>query len=77
VLTNDRYPPTGRPDLKGPVLQEGSVIGARSVILPGVQIGKGAFVAAGAVVTRDVPAGKMAVGMPATIREMPGEMVRE
>lgn len=77
VLTNDRYPPTGKPDLEGPVLEEGAVIGAKSVILPGVRIGRAAAVAAGAVVTRDVPAGKMAVGIPATIREMPEEMVRK
>lgn len=77
VLTNDRYPPTGKPELKGPVLEEGAVIGAKSVILPMVRIGKGAAVAAGAVVTRDVPAGKMAIGTPAKIRDMPKEMVRE
>ncbi len=77
VLTNDRYPPTGKSELKGPILEERSVIGARAVILPSVRIGKGAAVAAGAVVTRDVPAGKMAIGSPAKIREMPKEMVRD
>ncbi len=77
VLTNDRYPPTGKPELKGPILEEGSVVGARAVILPIVRIGKGAAVAAGAVVTRDVPAGKMAIGTPAKIRDMPKEMVRD
>ncbi|MFA5294470.1 MAG: DapH/DapD/GlmU-related protein [Methanoregulaceae archaeon] len=77
VLTNDRYPPAGKPELRGPVLEEGSVIGARAVILPGVRVGEGAAVAAAAVVTRDVPAGMMAVGMPARVREMPKEMVRE
>ncbi len=77
VLTNDRYPPTGKPELRGPVLEEGVVIGAKSVILPMVRIGQGAAVAAGAVVTRDVPAGKMAIGSPAKIREMPREMVRD
>ncbi len=77
VLTNDRYPPSGKPELKGPILEEGSIIGARVVILPLVRIGKGAAVAAGAVVTRDVPAGKMAIGTPAKIRNMPREMVRD
>jgi len=77
VLTNDRYPPTGKPELKGPVLEEKSVIGAKAVILPGIRIGKGAFVAAGSVVTRDVPAGKMAIGSPAKVRQMPKEMVRD
>lgn len=40
-------------------------IGARAVILPGVKIGKGAVVAAGAVVTKDVPAFKIVGGVPA------------
>jgi acetyltransferase-like isoleucine patch superfamily enzyme len=77
VLTNDRYPPTGKPELKGPILEENSVIGAKAIILPGIRIGKGAAVAAGSVVTHDVPPGKMAIGSPAKIREMPKEMVRE
>jgi acetyltransferase-like isoleucine patch superfamily enzyme len=77
VLTNDRYPPTRNVELKGPVLEENSVIGAKAVILPGIRIGKGAFVAAGSVVTRDVPAGKMAIGSPAKVRQMPKEMVRD
>jgi len=42
-------------------------IGPRAVILPGVKIGKGAIVAAGAVVTKDVPAGKIVGGVPAGI----------
>ena len=77
VLTNDRYPPTGNAKLKGPVLEENAVIGAKAVILPGIRIGKGAFVAAGSVVTHDVPAGMMAIGSPAKIRDMPKEMVRD
>ncbi len=77
VLTNDRYPPTGKPELKGPILGEDSVIGAKAVILPGIRIGKGAAVAAGSVVTRGVPSGKMAIGSPARVRDMPKEMVRD
>ncbi len=77
VLTNDRYPPTGKPELKGPILEEGAVIGAKSVLLPMVRIGKRAAVAAGAIVTRDVPPGKMAIGTPMKIRDMPREMVRD
>jgi len=77
VLTNDRYPPMGKPELKGPVLEEGAIIGARSVILPNVRVGRGAAVAAGAVVTHDVPTRKMAIGIPAKIRDMPSNMLRE
>jgi acetyltransferase-like isoleucine patch superfamily enzyme len=40
-------------------------IGFRAVIMPGIQIGRGAVVAAGAIVTRDVPAMAIVGGMPA------------
>lgn len=44
---------------------EGSWIGARTIILPNVTIGKGAVIAAGSVVTRDVPDNTMYGGVPA------------
>lgn len=47
------------------VVQEGAWLGARAVILPGVTIGAGAIVAAGAVVTKDVPANTLVAGVPA------------
>lgn len=71
VLTNDIYPPHGAGNLKGPVIRKGASIGANVTILPGVEIGEGALVAAGAVVTRDVPARMLAVGTPARLRELP------
>jgi acetyltransferase-like isoleucine patch superfamily enzyme len=43
-------------------------IGAHAVVLPGVQIGEGAIIAAGAVVTRDVPAYAVVAGVPAEIK---------
>ena len=50
----------------GPVtIDEGAWIGARAVILPGRTIGAGAVVAAGAVVTQDVPPDVMVGGVPA------------
>ena len=43
----------------------GSMIGARATILPGVSIGRGSVVAAGSVVTKDIPAGEVWGGNPA------------
>lgn len=76
VLTNDRYPPSGRIPLEGPVLEDGAIIGANVTIVPGVTIGEGAFVAAGAVVTKDVPPRMLAVGTPARFRPLPPEVER-
>ena len=47
------------------VIGDGAWLGARSIVLPGVTIGPGAVVAAGAVVTRDVPADTLVAGVPA------------
>lgn len=42
-------------------------IGAAANILPGVRIGDNAIVGAGALVTRDVPGGKVVMGIPARV----------
>ena len=76
VLTNDRYPPTGIGGLDGPVINNCAAIGANATILPGVCIGEGALIAAGAIVTRDVPAHMLAIGAPAMIKELPDAMSR-
>ncbi|MBI2385620.1 MAG: acyltransferase [Elusimicrobia bacterium] len=58
---------------KGPVrLKTGCWIGAGAVILPGVTVGRGAVVAANAVVTKDVPDFVVAGGVPARVlKEIP------
>src|SRR5208337_1775333 len=71
VLTNDRYPPRNIGGLKGPTLMDGAAIGANVTILPGICIGEGALVAAGAVVTRNVPDRMLAIGSPARIKDLP------
>jgi acetyltransferase-like isoleucine patch superfamily enzyme len=60
--------------LKGPVLRRFSVVGTGATLLPGVEIGEGAVVAAGAVVTRDVPPWTMVAGVPARVlKPVPAE----
>lgn len=49
------------------VIEDYCFIGPRSIILPGVTIGKGAVVAAGAVVTKDIPPYAVVGGVPAKI----------
>jgi len=71
VLTNDRYPPSPPGNLLGPVLKDHAAIGANVTILPGVCIGRGSLVAAGSIVTCDVPDNKMAIGTPARIKDLP------
>lgn len=53
--------------LAGPVLRRACRIGGSAVLVPGVEIGEEAFVAAGAVVTRDVPARAVVIGVPARV----------
>ncbi len=50
-------------------IEEDSWIGAHAVILPGVRIGTGCIIAAGAVVTHDVPDYAVAAGVPAEIKK--------
>jgi len=74
VLTNDEYPRAVTPDgrLKsgsdwtavGVTIGEGAAIGARAVCVAPVHIGRWALVAAGAVVTKDVPDFGLVVGVP-------------
>jgi acetyltransferase-like isoleucine patch superfamily enzyme len=74
VLTNDRYPPTRIGGLQSPHIMEGAAIGANATLLPGVRIGKGALVAAGAIVTRDVPDHMLAIGSPARVQKLPSQL---
>ncbi|NDC48681.1 MAG: N-acetyltransferase [Micrococcales bacterium] len=75
VLTNDRLPRAVNPDLTlksasdwdavGVTVCEGASIGARAVCVAPITIGAWAMIGAGSVVTRDVPAHALVVGVPA------------
>lgn len=71
VLTNDPYPLRTETALAGPTVEDDVSVGANATVLPDVTVGAGAFVAAGAVVTEDVPPGTLAVGAPATHEPLP------
>jgi len=65
VVTNDPYPQSKR--LIGIVVEKGAVVGANAVIVARVKIGRDSVVAAGAIVTHDVPADKVVAGAPAKV----------
>lgn len=54
----------------GPTIEDNASIGSNATLLPGVHVGKGAFVAAGAVLTKDVPAGELWMGSPAKFKRV-------
>ena len=66
---NDKQPRSGNRDfqLLLTIVKKGASIGAGATILPGIIIGENAMVGAGAVVTKDVPAGCTVIGNPARI----------
>ncbi len=78
TLLNDRHP--GRAETmttpRGPTIEDDVVIGGGCTILPGVRIGKQSFIAAGAVVTCDVPPHSLVVGVPGRVQPLPPEYDR-
>lgn len=56
------------------VIEDDVLIGANAVVLEGVRVGKGAVVAAGAVVIEDVPAGAVVAGVPAKVIKQTSEV---
>jgi acetyltransferase-like isoleucine patch superfamily enzyme len=80
TLTNDdtmgRHGPGH--ELRGATLRRACRIGGGAVLVPGVEVGEEAFVAAGAVVAADVPARAVVMGVPArVVREVPAQDLLE
>jgi acetyltransferase-like isoleucine patch superfamily enzyme len=77
VTTNDNF--MGRTERRhelvaGPTIRRGARVGGGAVLLPGIEIGEEAFVGAGAVVTKNVPARMLVVGNPArVVRKVPDD----
>ncbi len=70
TFCNDKYPRSRRPpaEFTPTVLRRGASVGANATVLCGVEIGAGAMIGAGSVVTKNVPAGELWVGNPACAR---------
>ena len=76
TLTDDKRPKAGYfYKANPPILEDECSLGAGCVILPGVRIGRGAMVGAGAVVDQDVPPFTTVVGVPA--RTLPHDAEKE
>jgi acetyltransferase-like isoleucine patch superfamily enzyme len=74
--TMDRHGP--EKEFEGPLLRRACRVGGGVVLCPGVEIGEEAFVAAGALVTKDVPPRAVVMGAPARqVREVPDEDLLE
>jgi len=79
--TNDNF--MGRTEkrhglIRGATIRRGARVGGGGVLCPGIEIGEEAFIAAGAVVTRDAPPRKVLMGVPArVVRDVPAEELLE
>jgi acetyltransferase-like isoleucine patch superfamily enzyme len=76
IMTNDKYPQRIRGEYLplGPVIEDGVSIGANSTILPGLKIETGSFIAAGSIVTKNIPPWSMVKGPSGKIMPLPKKL---
>lgn len=69
IFINDRFPVVNNPDWKPEktYVEDDVAIGSGAIIMCGIRLGKGCRIGAGAVVTKDVPAGEKVAGVPARL----------
>lgn len=76
TFLNDRLP--GRVEVmqtpQGAMIEDDVVIGGGCTIMPGITIGERSFIAAGAVVTKNIPSRSLVVGVPGRIQPLPPEL---
>ncbi len=76
TFLNDKYPMRRAAPVEGARIEDHVTIGGGVTICPGVTIGRNAFIGAGAVVTKDVPPGTLACGVPARHQPLPEALAR-
>jgi acetyltransferase-like isoleucine patch superfamily enzyme len=73
TITNDRFPLRQRDTYKPErcVIEDGVTIGGGVTIVPGITIGEDSFIAAGAIVTKDIPPRSLVIGAPGVVKPLP------
>lgn len=71
TFLNDKYPMRCKAPVSGPQIEDDVTVGGGVTLCPGVRIGRGSFIGAGSVVTRDVPPQTLACGVPARHHPLP------
>jgi UDP-2-acetamido-3-amino-2,3-dideoxy-glucuronate N-acetyltransferase len=64
-VLNPRSAVSRKKEFRKTIVRKGATIGANATIICGIEVGESAFIGAGAVVTRDVPAFALMTGKPA------------
>lgn len=76
TVLNDRYPARIDRAPRGPTIEDEVTIGGGVIIMAGVRIGTQSFVAAGALVNKDVPPRSLVMGIPGRISPLPADLDR-